>query len=324
MTIRFTNRASALLVSPLPSGGTDAVVEAGKGDLFPAVGGGDYAPLILTNLSGTSEIVHLTGKAGDHLTVLRAQEGAAEVAWDTGARIELRLTAGTLGSFLQTSGGVMSGAIDMGGNQILNASFPTGSLNFDTIVAQRFRGAPVQAANQIVIPSNGEHPTAGGSMILTAAMMASAIFPWSGSVVGLPSYFQLCDGTNGTPDLRDRFIVGVGPKHAAGSASATTDTTVASAAAGQHDHGGATAGYKLLPDDLPTGSYVNDVFSTGISATENMIMGSGTNRGLHVDGTDSIGQAHKHGIAAADAHQHQVDVQPPWYALAYVMFKPGV
>jgi hypothetical protein len=35
MTIRFTNRASALLVSPLPTGGHDAVVEAGKGDLFP-------------------------------------------------------------------------------------------------------------------------------------------------------------------------------------------------------------------------------------------------------------------------------------------------
>jgi hypothetical protein len=181
MTVRFTNRASALLVSPLPTGGHDAVVEAGKGDLYPDVSGGDFAVLMLTNLTGGSEIVHMTGKAGDHLTVVRAQEGTAEVPWDTGARIELRVTAGVLDTFLQTTGGVMTGAIDMDGHQILNASFPTGSLAFDTVVAQRFRGAATQATNQLVLPPNGEAPTVGGSMIVTAAMLSAAIFPWSGN-----------------------------------------------------------------------------------------------------------------------------------------------
>jgi hypothetical protein len=324
MTVRFTNRASALLVSPLPTGGHDAVVEAGKGDLYPDVSGGDFAVLMLTNLTGGSEIVHMTGKAGDHLTVVRAQEGTAEVPWDTGARIELRVTAGVLDTFLQTTGGVMTGAIDMDGHQILNASFPTGSLAFDTVVAQRFRGAATQATNQLVLPPNGEAPTVGGSMIVTAAMLSAAIFPWSGNPASLPTYFRLCDGTNGTPDLRDRFIVGVGPKHASGAPSATTDTKVATDAGGQHDHGGATAAYKLLPDDLPAGDYVNTVYSTGQVATENMILGGGNTRGLHVDDMTSLGQAHKHGIASQDAHQHQVDVQPPWFALAYVMFKAGI
>lgn len=31
---------------------------------------------------------------------------------------------------------------------------------------------------------------------------------WSGTIVTIPSGWALCDGTNGTPDLRDRFIVG--------------------------------------------------------------------------------------------------------------------
>jgi hypothetical protein len=197
-------------------------------------------------------------------------------------------------------------------------------LTFDTVVAQRFRGAATQAANQIVIPTNGERPTAGGSMILTAAMMGSAIFPWSGNPASLPSYFQLCDGTNGTPDLRDRFIVGAGPLHAVGNASPTTATTKATDPGGQHDHGGSTAAYRLLPDDLPANSYVNNVYTTGVSATESMILARGTDRGLHVDSFNSAGNAHRHTIASQDAHQHQVDVQPPWYALAYVMFKPGI
>lgn len=34
------------------------------------------------------------------------------------------------------------------------------------------------------------------------------IIMWSGTVATIPTNWQLCDGTNGTPDLRDRFIVG--------------------------------------------------------------------------------------------------------------------
>jgi len=35
------------------------------------------------------------------------------------------------------------------------------------------------------------------------------IVMWSGNLASIPSGWQLCDGTNGTPDLRDRFIYGV-------------------------------------------------------------------------------------------------------------------
>ena len=34
----------------------------------------------------------------------------------------------------------------------------------------------------------------------------------------LPAGWAACDGTRGTPDLRDRFVVGAGGEHAAGSA----------------------------------------------------------------------------------------------------------
>ena len=31
---------------------------------------------------------------------------------------------------------------------------------------------------------------------------------WSGTITDIPIGWQLCDGTNGTPDLRNRFIYG--------------------------------------------------------------------------------------------------------------------
>jgi hypothetical protein len=36
------------------------------------------------------------------------------------------------------------------------------------------------------------------------------ILMWSGSVASIPTGFVLCNGANGSPDLRDRFVVGAG------------------------------------------------------------------------------------------------------------------
>ena len=37
--------------------------------------------------------------------------------------------------------------------------------------------------------------------------------PWRGNLADMPEGFALCDGSNGTPDLRDRFIVGAGTEY---------------------------------------------------------------------------------------------------------------
>ena len=45
---------------------------------------------------------------------------------------------------------------------------------------------------------------------------------WSGSVASIPSGWYLCNGANGTPNLRDRFIVGAGSSYAVGSTGGAT------------------------------------------------------------------------------------------------------
>jgi len=39
-------------------------------------------------------------------------------------------------------------------------------------------------------------------------MINGMIIMWSKPIAQIPNGWALCDGTNGTPDLRDRFIVG--------------------------------------------------------------------------------------------------------------------
>ena len=53
------------------------------------------------------------------------------------------------------------------------------------------------------------------------------IINWSGAIVDIPDNWQLCDGTGGTPDLRNEFVVGAGDTYAVddtGGASVHTHT----------------------------------------------------------------------------------------------------
>ena len=47
---------------------------------------------------------------------------------------------------------------------------------------------------------------------------------WSGSAVSIPSGWQLCDGTNGSPDLRDKFVVGAGSTYAVDATGGSKDS----------------------------------------------------------------------------------------------------
>jgi len=60
------------------------------------------------------------------------------------------------------------------------------------------------------------------------AIPSGGIILWSGSTGSVPSGWYLCDGTNGTPDLRNSFIVGAGNTYAVGATGGTADAIVVS------------------------------------------------------------------------------------------------
>ena len=130
------------------------------------------------------------------------------------------------------------------------------------------------------------------------AIPSGGIILWSGSTGSVPSGWYLCDGTNGTPDLRNSFIVGAGNTYAVGATGGTADAIVVSHthAATVTDPGHLHAGGWVQSGNLSrantdtTGSYSNtSTATTGISVANSTTGVSGTNQNL-----------------------------PPYYALAYI------
>jgi microcystin-dependent protein len=62
------------------------------------------------------------------------------------------------------------------------------------------------------------------------------IMMWSGSVASIPSGWTLCNGTNGTPNLQDRFVVGAGSTYTPGSTGGAASVTLTTAQLPAHAH----------------------------------------------------------------------------------------
>ena len=62
----------------------------------------------------------------------------------------------------------------------------------------------------------------------SSTLPTGMILLWSGAIGSIPSGYLLCDGTNSTPDLRDRFIVGAGSSYSVNQTGGTADAIVVS------------------------------------------------------------------------------------------------
>lgn len=85
---RFTNNATTTLGSAAASGDTTITVSAGAGALFPVITAGQwFSATIFAAGSSTgtpNEIVRVTARTGDTMTVVRGQEGTSARAWNVG------------------------------------------------------------------------------------------------------------------------------------------------------------------------------------------------------------------------------------------------
>lgn len=95
MGLKLANNALSRLSAGISPTDTTIVLVPGGGASFPTLGAGDYFPATIVKADGTLEIVKVTARAADVLTVARAQENTTAKSFNAGDRIELRLTAGT-------------------------------------------------------------------------------------------------------------------------------------------------------------------------------------------------------------------------------------
>ena len=75
------------------------------------------------------------------------------------------------------------------------------------------------------------------SVPAAAALPAGCIVIWSGEKTGIPDGWALCDGTNGTPDLRNRFVLGAGGAYTVRAAGGSEEVTLTVDQMPSHEHG---------------------------------------------------------------------------------------
>jgi hypothetical protein len=177
-------------------------------------------------------------------------------------------------------------------------------------------------------------------MFVDRGIPLGGIIMWSGLVEEIPDSWALCDGDNGTPDLRGRFIAGAGGDLEVGNVGGTESTEVSGtiALSGEHEHTVAVGDHALTLAELPSHWHANGVgdgnstaFNLGSVAAVppsvenvNTNSGGGTLNGK----TSSVGEGathtHEGSVADGGAHTHDITLDnvslvPPYYALAYIM-----
>lgn len=178
------------------------------------------------------------------------------------------------------------------------------------------------AGQVLVSQGNNESPTWGDAFVRGMIML------WSGSTNNIPIGWALCNGSNGTPDLRDRFVVGAGSTYAVNAKGGSKDAVVVShkhtfsgttGAGGSHSH-------KILANVgvTDTGAWgANDqVARTSVGGLGNQDYTlCKTRTGATVGNSSTVGN-HTHSMSGSTSSVGSSGNNanlPPYYALAYIM-----
>jgi microcystin-dependent protein len=172
-----------------------------------------------------------------------------------------------------------------------------------------------------------------------AVLPTGIIVMWNSTAASIPAGWQLCNGSNGTPDLRGQFVVGAGGSYTPGDTGGATSVTLSANAMPIHAH--------ELTGSLTTGSAgghthtVNDPGHAHTIAGLNITSGAGAQSGsgfdtsaatfntssastsiqinAALDHTHSLtlsGNTQSAGGASGSTQPHEN--RPPYYALCYI------
>ena len=179
-------------------------------------------------------------------------------------------------------------------------------------------------------------PVTATQASLNSPFPSGGIIIWSGAIAAVPSGWLLCDGGSGTPDLRDRFVVGAGLGYAVAETggSATVVLTTPNLPSHSHTFSGTTAGGGGHTHSGSTDTHGGHAHTYQRRVGLGGGGGNDQDAGGFGDFSTGVAGAHAHNLtinAVAD-HTHTVsgttgttgsatahENRPPYYALAYIM-----
>jgi hypothetical protein len=166
----------------------------------------------------------------------------------------------------------------------------------------------IQTADAVTLQTLDDlYPILQSAPAVSASFTAGMIILWSGSLGSIPAGWVLCDGTNSTPDLRDRFVVAAGNTYAVNATGGSADSVVVS-----HTHAATSAVADPGHIHTQTVGYFTAgsggpgyTVSTPVQTISNLINTATT--GITVATTNASA-----GVSGTGANI------PPYYALAYI------
>ena len=196
----------------------------------------------------------------------------------------------------------LSGALTYGGVALSNAVTGTGNMVLSASPA--LTGTPTAPT-----ATAGTNTTqiATTAFVLANGVPTGAIMMWSGSIATIPSGWLLCNGSSGTPDLRDRFIVGAGSTYAVAATGGSANAVVVSHnhTATSTDSGHTHNAITQTSGGSSSGAQYANSFSGSVDTTSTQMIQTGT-----ANITTTVATA---GVSGTNANL------PPYYALAYIM-----
>ena len=244
-------------------------------------------------MAGTLDLGPVKGRDGaDGADGRSAYQQAVDGGY-TGSESEFNAILAS-GPWLALSGGSMTGDVAMGNHRLTGLPTP------------QVESEPATKGYADSIISNG--------------VPAGVIVLWSGSEDNIPTGWTLCNGQNGAPDLRDRFVVGAGASYAVDETGGAAGVALSVAQLPAHGHGAGTlsaqeaGGHTHEYEDDYTRSQVR-IFDTG-SGTQ--VCEDPT---AETKTTQSAG-AHTHtvgGTTGVTGSGAEHENRPPYYALCYIM-----
>lgn len=172
-----------------------------------------------------------------------------------------------------------------------------------------FRNLPTEISSAIDSPRLDVLATSKAVKTLNDKIGGLSIVPtgvvvmWSGALNAIPEGFALCDGQNGTPDLRNRFVVGAGDEYSVGNTGGAKEVGLNTAQIPAHTH-------LIMANAIAT----NDTVSAGTQMAKTRTGGGRSDANLGgVSNPALVGKSSS--VGGGDPHENR----PPYYSLAFII-----